>query len=80
MDARRHASDDRDVVGVGYRGHCTFGCGVEPRLYPAGEGGEDAFREAGREVFGVKAVDADDYGGAGGNEVGFGVEGDCGVD
>lgn len=79
MYARRHASHDGNVVGVCHGGHGAFCCCVETLLGPAGQVWDVAFLYACGEVCWVEAVDADDDGWAGGEFVGFAVEGDGGV-
>ena len=57
----RCARDNRDVVGVGERGHGAICNGRESGVDHLGHVGDDAVGNALRKIFGVKAVNANCY-------------------
>ena len=63
VHGRRHAGDDRGVVGVGEARHDGIGDGVEAVAPERGDGRQNAVGDAAVDVGGVAAVVADDDGG-----------------
>ena len=61
VHGRRHAGDDRSVVGIGEGRHGSLGRAEEARLAKSGDGGQNAVPDAALDVGRIAPVEADHH-------------------